>query len=232
MSAAGPSVSPVTRWWSELLRILTGREPAGRSARPDRFYPPRGGLAGSPLAGTDFVVVDVETTGWQPGQAAITEIGAVRLSGGRLTDEFAALINPGMPVPGGITELTGITDAMVAHAPPAAVALPAFLDFARGSVLAAHNAPFDLGFLTAAAAASGIAWPPFAVLDTAVLARLVLAGTGVPDCKLATLAAWFGTQTRPAHRALADASATAEVLLGLLAGLGGEPVRQLARIGA
>ncbi|HEY2549661.1 MAG TPA: exonuclease domain-containing protein [Streptosporangiaceae bacterium] len=219
------------RRWSELLRALTGRVPGWRSARSVQFYPPRGGLASSPLAGTDFVVVDVETTGWQPGQAAITEIGAVRVSGGRLTDEFATLINPGMPVPASITELTGITDAMVAHAPPAAVALPGFLDFASGSVLAAHNAPFDLGFLTTAAAASGIAWPPFAVVDTAVLARLVLAGSGVPDCKLATLAAWFGTETRPDHRALADASATAEVLLRLLARLSGDPVRQLARIG-
>ena len=168
------------------------------------------------LAAYDLVVVDLETTGWLPAEAAITEIGAVRLNGGEITGEFASLVRPGGPIPADICELTGITDAMVSRAPAAASALQAFLAFARGCILVAHNAPFDLGFLTAACAACGIDWPPTATIDTAVLARLLLGPEEVPDCRLATLAAYFGTKTSPCHRALADAKATAGVLAGLL----------------
>ena len=168
------------------------------------------------LAAYDLVVVDVETTGWLPGEAALTEIGAVRLSGGVLTGEFSSLVRPGGPIPADICELTGITDAMVSRAPSAAAALRAFLAFAKDCVLVAHNAPFDLGFLTAACAASNIHWPPTATIDTAVLARLLLGPDDVPDCRLATLARYFRTGTAPCHRALADAKATADVLAGLL----------------
>jgi len=164
----------------------------------------------------DLVVVDVETTGFLPAEATIIEIGAVRLSGAQVTGEFFSLVNPATPVPAAITELTGISDSMVGHAPPAASALRAFLAFASGCVLAAHNAPFDLGFLTSGCRSSGIAWPSAAVLDTAVLARLLLGPDQVPDCKLATLAEFFATRVAPCHRALADAQATADVLLGLL----------------
>ena len=83
-------------------------------------------------------------------------------------------------------------------------------------MLVAHNAPFDMGFLLSGCRASGLDWPPTAVLDTAMLARTVLRGEQVPDCKLATLAAYFRTRIAPCHRALADAQATGEVLLGLL----------------
>jgi DNA polymerase III subunit epsilon len=168
------------------------------------------------LAAYDLVVVDVETTGWLPDEAAITEIGAVRLNGGEITGEFSTLVRPGAPIPADICELTGITDAMVSRAPVTAAALQAFLAFAKGCVLVAHNAPFDLGFLTAACTASGIRWPARATIDTAVLARLLLGPEDVPDCRLATLAAYFGTRTAPCHRALADAKATADVLAGLL----------------
>jgi DNA polymerase III subunit epsilon len=170
-----------------------------------------------PLIGADVVIVDVETTGLAPDQATIIEIGAVRLSGGQVTGEFFSLVNPATEIPPDITDLTGITDAMVAAAPPPAVALGAFLAFARGAVLAAHNAPFDLAFLTSGCAAAGRAWPPAAVLDTAVLARLLLRPDQVPDCRLATLAGYFAVAATPCHRALADAQATGEVLLGLLA---------------
>jgi DNA polymerase III subunit epsilon len=170
-----------------------------------------------PLIGADVVIVDVETTGLAPDQATIIEIGAVRLSGGQVTGEFFSLVNPATEIPPDITDLTGITDAMVAAAPPPAVALGAFLAFARGAVLAAHNAPFDLAFLTSGCAAAGLAWPPAAVLDTAVLARLLLRPDQVPDCRLATLAGYFAVAATPCHRALADAQATGEVLLGLLA---------------
>jgi DNA polymerase-3 subunit epsilon len=169
------------------------------------------------LSGLDLVVVDVETTGFLPETATIIEIGAVRLSGTQVTGEFFSLVNPATPIPPDITGLTGITDDMVSRAPAARVALGSFLAFASGCVLVAHNAPFDLGFLTSGCRSSGIAWPPAAVLDTAMLARHMLSADQVPDCKLATLAEFFGARTVPSHRALADAQATADVLLGLLA---------------
>lgn len=181
---------------------------------------------------TDFVIVDVETTGWQPEGAGITEIAAVLVARGRPRAEFSALVNPGHPIPADIVALTGITDAMVSQAPPVGAVLPGFLAFARGCVLTAHNAPFDVGFLTAACAGCRIAWPDFPVLDTAALARSVLGETEVPDCKLATLASFFHARTRPCHRALADARATADVLQGLLARLADLGVHTLAEISA
>ena len=118
------------------------------AARTRLRHPWTPGIRRQPLGTLDFVVVDVETTGWSPDADGITEIGAVRLSGGEVRAEFAALVNPGQPIPPDIVTLTGITDAMVTLAPPVGAVLPGFLDFARGSVLTAHNAPFDVGFLT------------------------------------------------------------------------------------
>jgi DNA polymerase-3 subunit epsilon len=172
------------------------------------------------LADLDFTVVDVETTGWVPGEAAITEIGAVRVRAGRVIAEFSSLVNPGTPVPAPITELTGISDELVADAPAVAAVLPGLLAFAEGSVFAAHNAPFDLRFLTAACAAMGRDWPGFEVLDTVRLARHLMATPQeVPDRKLATLALFFGSPVRPSHRALDDARATAVILGELLSRL-------------
>jgi DNA polymerase III subunit epsilon len=182
----------------------------------------RGGLADAALTGLDFTVVDVETTGWAPEEAAITEIGAVRLRDGRVVAEFGSLVNPGIPVPAAITELTGISDQMLVTAPPVSVVLPELLEFAKGSVLVAHNAPFDLRFLLAASAQTGLDWPEFEVLDTVRLARhLMAAPQEVPDRKLATLARFFDTTVRPSHRALDDARATADVFGGLLGRLAG-----------
>ena len=187
------------------LRLVPGLLPAGP------FLPPG-----------DLVVVDVETTGWLADAAGITEIGAVRLSPGRPVAEFSALVNPGAPIPANITELTGITDAMVACAPPIGEVLPQFMEFAGSCVIVAHNAPFDIAFLEAACERSGIAWPPRAVIDTAVLSRLLL-GPDVPDHRLATLSCHFDVAAEPCHRALADARATAAVLRGLLGVLGRGP---------
>jgi len=164
------------------------------------------------LTRLEYVVVDVETTGWSPADARITEIGAVRVRGGQVLGEFSTLVDPAMPVPPDIEALTGISSAMVATAPPAAEVMPAWLQFAQGGVLTAHNAPFDLGFLTAAADSCGLPWPGFAVLDTVAVARQALVAGEVPDCKLGTLAAYFETPAAPSHRALADARATAAVL--------------------
>src|SRR6201996_9351852 len=178
------------------------------------------GIRSVPLKDLDFTVVDVETTGWAPDEAGITEIGAVRVHAGTVVAEFGSLVNPGTPVPPAITELTGISAQMLASAPPVAAVLPGLLAFAEGSVLAAHNAPFDLRFLTAACAGMGRDWPEFEVLDTVRLARHLLAAPQeVPDRKLATLARFFGTPVQPSHRALDDARATADVLRRLLARL-------------
>jgi DNA polymerase-3 subunit epsilon len=182
------------------------------------------------LADTDFVIVDLETTGWSPAEARITEIGAVRFAGGRVTQEFCTLINPGHAIPADISALTGISDAMVRRAPAIEAVLPRFLAFAGNCVLTAHNAPFDLGFLMAACGDCGLPWPELPVLDTVALARQVLDETEVSDRKLSTLATYFGAATLPRHRALADARATAAVLQALIGRLARTGVRTLAGI--
>ena len=213
-----------------------------------------GGLADVELGCLEFAVVDLETTGWSPEVAAITEIGAVRVRvaeaaggssrrgefvrrggssrGGEFVrrGEFASLVNPGMPVPPGIADLTRITDWMLAAAPRLGAVLPGLLDFARGCVLVAHNAPFDLGFLVAGCGDCGLAWPGFTVLDTVMLARRVMDPDEVPDCKLGTLAGFFGARTTPNHRALADARATADVLSWLIRRLTHRGIRTLRQL--
>jgi DNA polymerase III subunit epsilon len=180
---------------------------------------------GTPLSEITFVIVDLETTGGSPASSAITEIGAVKVRGGEPLGEFQTLVNPQMAVPPFIAVLTGITDSMVAGAPRLSTALPMFLDWARGSVLVAHNAPFDVGFLRAGAETLGLEWPGFASVDTARLARRVLSRDEAPNCKLSTLARIFATSTTPCHRALADARATTDVLHALLERLGNLGVR-------
>ncbi len=184
------------------------------------------------LTDLDFAVVDLETTGWSPEDAAITEIGAVRVRGGVRRGEFASLVNPGTPVPSSIEELTGITDWLVAAAPGLGAILPGLLRFADGCVLVAHNAPFDMSFLAAACAACGLTWPRFTVLDTVLMARQVMEPDEVPDCKLGTLARFFGAKTAPNHRALADARATADVLGSLIERLGRRGVHTLGQLNA
>jgi DNA polymerase III subunit epsilon len=175
---------------------------------------------GTPLADVTFVVVDLETTGGSPAGAHITEFGAVKIRGGVVIGEFQTLVNPATPIPAFISVLTGITDQMVADSPRIDSVLPAFLEFAHGSVLVAHNAPFDISFLKAAALVTGRSWPPFRVVDTAHLARQVISKDEAPNRKLGTLAQLFGAATTPDHRALHDARATVDVLHGLLSRVG------------
>lgn len=175
---------------------------------------------GTPLAETTFVVVDLETTGGSATADAITEIGAVKVRGGEVIGEFQTLVDPGRPVPPMITALTGLTDAALIDAPPISAALPAFLEFAHGAVLVAHNAGFDVGFLKAAAARQHHPWPSPAVVDTVRLARAVLGRGETRNVKLATLAAHFGSPVTPTHRALDDARATVHVLHALIARVG------------
>jgi DNA polymerase-3 subunit epsilon len=184
---------------------------------------------GTPLRDVTFVVVDLETTGARA-EDGITEIGAVKVRAGERLGEFQTLVDPGAPIPAFISVLTGITDAMVAGAPRLEAALPAFLEFAAGSVLVAHNAPFDVGFLKAACARHGHPWPAFTVVDTVRLARHVVTRDEAPNCKLGTLARVFRSPTTPNHRALDDARATVDVLHGLLERLGGLGVQSLEEL--
>lgn len=186
---------------------------------------------GRSLREVTFCVVDLETTGGSPEAGSrITEIGAVKVRGGEKLGEFQTLVNPHAPIPAFIAVLTGITNTMVAGAPTIDSALPAFLEFAQGSVLVAHNAPFDVGFLKHAARQQGRPWPAFDVVDTAVLARRVITRDDAPNCKLSSLARVFNSATTPNHRALADARATVDVLHGLLERLGGLGVHNLEEL--
>ncbi|MGI8680104.1 MAG: DEDD exonuclease domain-containing protein [Jatrophihabitans sp.] len=185
---------------------------------------------GEPLHTITFVVVDLETTGGAAGTDAITEIGAVKVRGGEVLGEFQTLVNPEAAISPFVSVLTGITDSMVSAAPTIAAAVPSFLEFARGSVLVAHNAPFDIGFLKAACDRLATAWPGLAVVDTAVLARRILTRDEVPNCKLGTLAPFFHATTTPNHRALDDARATVDVLHGLIGRLGNLGVHSLTEL--
>ncbi len=163
-----------------------------------------------PLAEAEFVVVDLETTGGAAAPDGITEIGAVRVVGGRLTETFTTLVNPGRPIPPFVARLTGITDAMVADAPPIADALPRFLAFARTATLVAHNAAFDLGHLNAAQQAlAGRS------LDLPALCTLRLARRLLPELRrrsLDAVGAALGIACFDRHRALPDARIAAEIL--------------------
>lgn len=173
---------------------------------------------------TTFVVLDIETTGASPKVGAgITEIGAVKVRGGEVIGIFESFINPGESIPTYITALTGITDDMVLGAPPIEMVLPSLLEFLGHedeTVVVAHNAPFDLGFLKAAAQTHEYSWPKYQVLDTVKLARHLLTRDEVYDCKLSTLAQFFETPIQPTHRALDDAHSTVAVLHGLFERLG------------
>jgi DNA polymerase III epsilon subunit family exonuclease len=179
---------------------------------------------GRPLAQTTFVVLDLETSGGAPHLGAhITEIGAVKVRGGEVLGKFQTFVNPETPIPSFITALTGITDEMVSSSPRIAEVFPVLLEFLGSeseTVFVAHNAPFDLSFLKAAAKGSEYRWPKFTIIDTAKLARRVLSRDEVPDCKLGTLAEFFNTTVSPTHRALDDALATVDVLHALIGRVG------------
>ncbi|MGV9798804.1 exonuclease domain-containing protein [Mycobacterium sp. NPDC003449] len=163
-----------------------------------------------------FVIVDLETCGEDPTRDAITEIGAVRYRASSIVDEMSTMVDPQQPIPPEIVKLTGITQDMVTGAVTISDALPAFLEFAHGAVLVAHNAEFDLGFLTAAAAAHRITWPTLTSICTVRLARKLFSRDEAPTVALRALAELLGATNLPTHRALDDARATAEVLHELI----------------
>ena len=163
------------------------------------------------LSQVTFCVVDLETTGTSSAVGGITEIGAVKYRGGEEVSRFSTLINPGQPIPANIVMLTGISSSMVADAPRIEDVLDIFLDFVQGTVLVAHNARFDVGFLNAALERHGYDPLSNAVVDTVTLARR-LVRSEVPNCKLSTLAAHFNFPHQPVHRAMDDVLATGDLL--------------------
>ena len=122
---------------------------------------------------TTLVVVDLETTGSDPVRDRITEIGAVKIRGGEVVGEFATLVDPGRPIPPQIVTLTGITTAMLTDAPRIESVLPSFFEFARGSILVAHNARFDMGFLRQNAIRLHLPWTFSLSLCTVTMARRI-----------------------------------------------------------
>jgi DNA polymerase III epsilon subunit family exonuclease len=180
------------------------------------------------LSNTTFAVIDLETSGGSPKSGAgITEIGVVKVRGGTVLGKFQSFIDPGHSLPTFITQLTGITDEMLMSAPFIDEVLPTLYEFLGSpdeTVLVAHNSPFDMSFLKAAALVHQYPWPNYLTVDTARLARTVLDRDEVINCKLGTLAEFFNADTSPNHRALDDALATVDVLHGIIERLAGHEV--------
>lgn len=180
------------------------------------------------LKDTTFAVIDLETSGGSPKSGAgITEIGVVKVRGGVVLGTFQSFVDPGHSLPSFITQLTGISDEMLVSAPFIDDVLPTLFEFLGSpdeTVLVAHNSPFDMSFLKAAALVHEYEWPNYLTVDTARLARAVLDRDEVINCKLGTLAEFFNTSVSPNHRALDDALATVDVLHGIIERLAGHEV--------
>lgn len=169
----------------------------------------------TPLREVTFCVVDLETTGASASACTITEVGAVKFRGGECLGTFQTLVDADAPISPVAARITGITDSMLAGAPPLPGVLAALTEFVGGAVLVGHNLRFDASFLDAALAEGQRPALRLHMVDTVALAR-GLVGDEVPDCRLATLAHHLGLDHRPTHRALDDALATADLLHVLL----------------
>ena len=186
------------------------------------------------LAGVTFIVLDLETTGASPTTGcAITEIGAIAIRGGEILEEFSSFVNPQVTLPEYIVNLTGITDEMLIDAPLINEVFPDFIEFIDRHEhvhLVAHNAPFDIGFLKAAAEQLSHIWPKYEVIDTVKLARRVIERSEIENYKLGTLSQFFNTKALPNHRALDDVKTTVEVLHRLIERLSGYEVFTIAEL--
>ena len=159
-----------------------------------------------------FICFDIETTGLSAARDKITEIGAVKVENGVITDTFSTFANPEMPIPQKITQLTGITDEMVKDAPSQSEAVGAFLEFAGDNVLVAHNAPFDTSFIAKACEDMGREYN-YTSIDTVAISRAIL--TDIKNCKLDTVAKFLRLGDFNHHRATDDAEMLARIFINL-----------------
>lgn len=160
-----------------------------------------------------YVVYDIETTGLAQSYDSITEIGAVKIIDGRVVETFGQLVKPEIRIEEKITELTGITNEMVANAPPIEEVFPQFVEFIGDSILVAHNAEFDIGFLKENANNLGYKFD-YSYIDTLFLARFLY--SDLRNHRLNTLARRFGVSLENHHRAVDDATATGEIFIKML----------------
>lgn len=161
-----------------------------------------------------YVVFDIETTGLSKEKEMITEIGAVKVADGKIIDRFSTFVNPQRPISAEITKLTGITDDMVKDAPTIENVLPEFLKFCEDTVLVAHNASFDTGFIRIAVERAGLGELHHTIVDTLELARALL--PELNKHKLDIVCEHLGVTLNGHHRAVNDAEATAEVFIKFL----------------
>nr|WP_303998689.1 PolC-type DNA polymerase III [Ruminococcus bromii] len=159
-----------------------------------------------------FICFDIETTGLSAARDKITEIGAVKVENGVITDTFSTFANPEMPIPQKIIQLTGITDDMVKDAPSQSEAVGAFLEFAGDNVLVAHNAPFDTSFIAKACEDMGREYN-YTSIDTVAISRAIL--TDIKNCKLDTVAKFLRLGDFNHHRATDDAEMLARIFINL-----------------
>ncbi|MDR0898656.1 MAG: PolC-type DNA polymerase III [Oscillospiraceae bacterium] len=172
-------------------------------------------VEGADARGLDspIVVLDFETTGLSPKHDRVIEIGAVRMRGDAIEEELSLMVDPGVSLPAKITEITGITSAMLRGAPAFGAVAQQLLDFIGDMPIAAHNAPFDVGFLRAELARMGLSWQGPAI-DTLSFARIALPAK--KRYKLEDVCRHLGISLKNAHRAVHDARATAQMLQKLL----------------
>ena len=178
---------------------------------------------------SDFVVFDIETTGFSPVNNRIIEIGAVKVKGGEIADKFSAFVNPDVPIPFEIEKLTGINDGMVGDAPYIEQVLPEFLAFCEGTVLVAHNAGFDMSFIKENAMRQGLG-RKFTCVDTLGIARILLPHQGRHT--LDAVAKTLGVSLENHHRAVDDAQATAEIFVKFIPMLKEAGADTLAKVNA
>lgn len=158
-----------------------------------------------------FVAFDLETTGLKPVADRIVEIGAVKFTSRGVVDSFQTLVDPQMPISPAAARVNGISDAMVKGQPLIADVLPGFLDFIKGTVLVAHHAPFDVGFVSYDLFRLNLNATEKAVLDTCSMSRRVF--KRLPSYSLVNLSAHFSLKSERFHRALEDADACRQLFL-------------------
>lgn len=201
---------------ARLVRELLGGDPrVSEDGRGVWRLAEPSGRGPAPLSALRYAVVDVETTGGSPERGGrIVEVGVVEVSEGQVVDEYGSLVNPGIPVPRWVSRLTGITDQMVAAAPPFEDVCDVLRRRLEGRVFVAHNATFDWGFLSAEMRRARSLLPSGPRLCTIRLTRRAV--PGLQRRGLDSVADYYSIPIRDRHRALGDARATAAVLVRLL----------------